>query len=89
MKLILIAIALSILAFANATGWEELKSPMEHPRYKNLLSKIYSRPSFDEVFRGGRIVGGSQARAGQFPYQIYTILDNAYLWVTRQVFMNI
>lgn len=82
MKLFLIITTLSTLTVANPTGetgWKEIKSPLEHPRYAELLSKIYSKPSINEVLRGGRIVGGSPAARGQFPYQIFTYLDDAYL----------
>lgn len=65
MQLLLILATLCTLVVANQTGWKQIKSPMEHPRYKEVLSKIYSMQNFNEVLRNGRIVGGSLASSGQ------------------------
>lgn len=79
MKLLLIISALATLAVARSAEWKQIKSPMEHPRYQEILSKIYSTQNPNEVSREGRIVGGSLATAGQFPYQVYLYLDDMYL----------
>lgn len=80
MKL-LIVLGLCAFAAAHPTGgWTQLKSPMEHPRYQKMLSELYRKANLEhDVLRGGRIVGGQEAAAGQFPYQIYQYIDD--MWI--------
>ena len=81
MKLIVVLSCLLAVAFASPTGdWQQVKSPMENPRYREFLSKVYSQQNFNNnPLRGGRIVGGSRAATNQFPYQIYGYFDDAWL----------
>lgn len=48
--------------------WKYVQSPLEAPRYQEILNQIIP-PSTQTVKRGGRIAGGVNALLGQFPHQ--------------------
>lgn len=48
--------------------WKFVQSPLDAPRYQEILSQIIP-PSTLTVKRGGRIAGGVNANLGQFPHQ--------------------
>lgn len=50
--------------------WE---SPELQPALKNLAPKIGAEES-----RGGRIINGSPASPGQFPYHVLLVIDGAW-----------
>jgi secreted trypsin-like serine protease len=50
--------------------WE---SPELQPALKNLSPKLAA-----EVSRGGRILNGTRASAGQFPYHVLLVIDNSW-----------
>jgi Trypsin len=50
--------------------WE---SPELQPALKNLAPNLAA-----EVNKGGRILNGSPARPGQFPYHVLLVIDNAW-----------
>ena|SRR5690349_5149400 len=70
-----IIIALSLLCFASAEvflsdEWKELKSPLDSPRYQEIISKLFQDvPVTGKINRGGRIAGGELATLGQFKHQ--------------------
>jgi secreted trypsin-like serine protease len=79
MKFILKVCVLSFLILGtSATLWQNLdvKSPLESPRYSELMKKLYPEGLRGNLTRTGRIINGSPARLGQFPYQVYTLLYN-------------
>lgn len=78
--LLLISCFVALAAASPMDSWRQVKSPLEHPRYRELLSNLYAQQNFNEgPFRGGRIVGGQAAAANQFPYQIYGYYDDSWL----------
>lgn len=82
MKLFIVLSALCAVAFAypSSSGWQQVKNPLEHPRYQKLLSTLYAQKNFESnPIRGGRIVGGQPAVLGQFPYQVYGYFDDMWL----------
>lgn len=80
MKLLFVLSLCALAAAHPSGGWSKVKSPMEHPRYQKMLSQLYRKANLEhDVFRGGRIVGGQEAAAGQFPYQIYGYFDDYWL----------
>lgn len=50
--------------------WE---SPELQPALKNLSPKLAA-----EVSRGGRILNGTRASPGQFPYHVLLVIDSAW-----------
>lgn len=48
--------------------WKYVQSPLESPRYQEILNQIIP-PATQTVRRGGRIAGGANALLGQFPHQ--------------------
>lgn len=48
--------------------WKFVQSPLDAPRYQEILSQIIP-PSTLTIKRGGRIAGGANANLGQFPHQ--------------------
>jgi hypothetical protein len=50
--------------------WE---SPELQPALKNLSPQLAA-----EVGRGGRILNGTRATLGQFPYYVLLVIDNSY-----------
>ncbi|CRK86623.1 CLUMA_CG000460, isoform A [Clunio marinus] len=79
-------LTLLLVIFATATlaqdltpfdfDWRELKSVWESPELLPTLKKI--DPSYDATVRGGRIVGGSIAEVGQFPFSVLVVMDEGY-----------
>lgn len=47
--------------------WKFVQSPLDAPRYKEILSQIIPPSVF--AGRTGRIAGGANANLGQFPHQ--------------------
>jgi len=75
-----VLVSLCALALASPTGWQKVRSPMEHPRYQKLLNQLYHKQSLDKgISRGNRIVGGDYAALGDFPHQIYGYFDDMWL----------
>jgi hypothetical protein len=84
MKLIVVLSCLLSLAFANIVWpftfdhtklrniWE---SPALQPAFQNRLP---SSRTIAEVNRDGRIINGSMATAGQFPYHVLLVIDSTW-----------
>lgn len=73
MRLIILIISLIAIANCdlNSEKWKKVKSPMESPKYRKILSQMFPQVDFaNETLRTGRIAGGSPANFGDFPYQI-------------------
>lgn len=70
-----ISVFIAIVGFASAQSlfsdqWKELKSPLDSPRYQEIISRIFpENTSTNRVNRGGRIAGGELAVLGQFVHQ--------------------
>lgn len=68
-------IILAILLVGTASGqvlindeWKQVKSPLDSPRYYEIMKGIFPTIS-GRVMRGGRIAGGEFAKLGQFVHQ--------------------
>lgn len=69
--------AVTIFAFViiscNATQWRNIKSPLDTPHYRDVVSKLM--PAITNDYQNktitGRITNGTPAQLGQFPYQVY------------------
>lgn len=69
-----LAVILSVLTFlsVNATQWKDIKSPMDSPKYIEIMDKLFPNLSvIDEQKITGKITGGERAELGQFPFQVY------------------
>lgn len=73
MKSLLIIFAVVCAVSANSfvsEQWRQVKSPLDTPRYQEILSKIFPESvSAGRAERGGRIAGGELAILGQFIHQ--------------------
>lgn len=82
MKLSLIIISILGFAFAdpfNGSEWKQVKSPLDSPRYQQIMNKIYPSYSLSgKINRGGRIAGGELAVLGQFVHQALLLTVDNY-----------
>lgn len=80
--LIISLLSLAILS-GHAMDWEEIKSPLDSPYYREILDKLFASAGEVDRTNTGKIAGGSPATLGQFPYQIYMYttdgIGNIYL----------
>jgi galactose-1-phosphate uridylyltransferase len=61
----------------NGDQWREVKSPLDSPRYHEIIKGIFPTIS-GRMIRGGRIAGGEFARLGQFVHQALLLnIDSA------------
>lgn len=71
-------VAFSLLIFvvlANATQWEDIKDPLDSPRYKKIMEKFLAGTNVSDGKKiEGKITNGDDAVLGQFPYQVYMYL---------------
>ena len=62
--------------------WKEVKSPLDSPRYHEILKELFPTISGRNL-RAGRIAGGEFAQLGQFPFQALLLnidsLSDTYL----------
>lgn len=80
MKLIIVLSLCALAAAYPSNTNVQRKSPLEQARYEKLLSMLYRKANLEkDVLRGGRIVGGSLASDGQFPFQVYGYFDDEWL----------
>ena len=67
-----------VLAFAvlsvSATQWRDIKSPIDSPRYKDIVDKMMGGIKLIDNDISGRITNGQEAKLGDFPYQVYMYL---------------
>lgn len=70
-------VAFLTVSKCQAEDLEYLKSPMESPRYRELIEELYPPKSESDTTRVGRITNGQQAAIGQFPYQVLLITHEA------------
>lgn len=71
MKLVFVIFAVLGCVFATdfvPNDWKFVQSPLDSPRYREILSEIIPDSPLT-VRRGGRIAGGATANLGQFPHQ--------------------
>lgn len=72
MKVALTTLALVVIS-CNATEWQSIKSPLDKPHYREVISRLI--PGIDSENQNrtatGKIVNGTPAQLGQFPYQVY------------------
>lgn len=54
---------------------ENISSPLDSPRYKEVLNKLITHHASDQVNDKERITNGEPAAEGQFPYQVYMYLS--------------
>lgn len=67
-----IAVFVIYLAIVACHGSKlELKSPIESPRYREIMEQLYPKLSDEGTGRTGRITNGIRAELGQFPHQVY------------------
>lgn len=83
MKFVLFTFTLSLVTISCcATDWIDIKSPLESPRYKEILQKLFPDSAKiadnmdDKQNITRRISNGFPAQLGQFPYQVYLYLFN-------------
>lgn len=79
MKLFFAAVILGTVSASpvfNGNEWKELKSPLDSPRYHEIINGIFPSVS-GKVIRGSRIAGGEVAKLGQFIHQALLLnVDN-------------
>lgn len=71
-KVVLLIIGFVALAAATTfdpNEWQQVRSPLDSPRYQLIMSKIFPTFSQGKFIRGGRIAGGELARLGEFVHQ--------------------
>jgi len=69
--LILSVLTLTSSQVFNGDEWKQVKSPLDSPHYKLIMSEMFPENSFSvKTNRGGRIAGGQPAALGQFKYQV-------------------
>lgn len=62
-------VAFAAAATFNPDEWQQVKSPLDSPRYQLIMSKIFPTFSHGKFIRGSRIAGGELARLGEFVHQ--------------------
>lgn len=75
---ILSALSLTLADVFNGDEWNQVKSPLESPRNRLIMNKIFPQYSLTgKMNRGGRIAGGELAKLGQFVHQaLLMTVDN-------------
>lgn len=80
MKLLLLALCIFTLSNAavfNGDQWKQVKSPLDSPRYQQIMSKLF--PTYtSRLLRNGRIAGGDLATLGQFIHQALLLTVDVY-----------
>ena len=80
MKIVfLVIVALCAVAQAQVEiEWAKVKSPLDSPKYREILSKMFpASNNINKYLRGSRITGGQPATLGQFPYQALLLLKDS------------
>lgn len=80
MKLaLLVIVALCAVVQAQVENeWTKVKSPLDSPKYREILSKMFPNANnVNKYLRGSRITGGQAATLGQFPYQALLMLRDS------------
>ncbi|CAO1432879.1 unnamed protein product [Diamesa tonsa] len=74
----LVIVALCAVAQAQVENeWTKVESPLESPKYREILSKMFPNANnVNKYMRGSRITGGQAATLGQFPYQALLLLKD-------------
>jgi hypothetical protein len=82
MKVAIYILSLAIVG-CYATQWQDIKSPMDSPHYREIVDKLLLNPNDEAPVGKPRITNGSPATLGQFPYQVYMylydVVGNGYL----------
>jgi hypothetical protein len=74
MKLAIAFILSFMILSVKASQWQDIKSPMDSPHYKEIMSKLLNESSYDGRSNTGKVANGQEAVLGQFPYQVYMYL---------------
>lgn len=65
-----------IIAACTATGWKDIRSPLDSPHYENIVERILLKSAELDRAENLRIVNGRPASLGQFPYQVFLDLED-------------
>lgn len=68
-----VILSLVLLSVA-ATRWEDVKRPMDSPKYQKIVAKFFNSSSYDGKKITGKVTNGNLANLGDFPYQVYMFL---------------
>lgn len=100
---IIFALVCAVSAGSFVPGqWRQVRSPLDTPRYQEILSKIFPEDvSAGRGLRGGRIAGGELATLGQFVHQALLLTTDSsghtyvcggsiisHNWILTVIFLN-